>query len=231
MGEDVRVPLDHVFGRERPVVLGVAVGVVVVQEGDALLLPPPHHARGLVVLVGQSPVLSVFQRLLQDAFGGHVERVGVLSGAVDPVDDSLSVRVLVVAQIVEVVLHVVPVLADAHVDVDIRKVVLHVFGIDAGHKVEAEAPEADVVLHPQHPLDQIVFDEGLGVVYVRSTVEEFETRVTAFSMEVSVVRDDRRVGPAELAAEHVVHALFVLKLRASVVDHDIRVDVDVVRVE
>lgn len=169
MRQNVRIPLHHMFPRERPMPLR-ASRIMIIQEGHRFRRPVPNHPRWLAIRVSQSPQLP-FHSLLQDAFRGEIKGGGSLTRGVHPVHELLSVAVLVVVHAIVAVVHVGPKLADGEFRFGLADVAAHEVAAVAFREIEPPTVEADLVLHPVHPVNEVGLDDVVGVVDVGGGAE------------------------------------------------------------
>ena len=152
--EGVRVAHANLVAGERPVRLG-GTGIVVIDEGHRAAGPEADDAGRPPFLVHQPPKLRPAASLLENTLGGEVKGGAYAAGGVDPVDDALPVRILVVLQTLAVV-EGVPVLAHgelghARAGVLARKLAAVPFA-----EVESNPAKPDVVDEPLDPLAQVL---------------------------------------------------------------------------
>ena len=95
MGQDIRVTLTDLLTGEWPVRLSTS-RVVVVQEGYRASGPYTDNAGSATLCVDETPEFAAPACFLQDAFGREIERGATSAGLIDPINDGLPVRVLVV---------------------------------------------------------------------------------------------------------------------------------------
>ena len=227
---DVRVPLRLGPFREPPVPLRAA-GVVVLDERHRARRPPSQHPRGLAVLVGEAPVLLALEHRVENPFGGDVKGTRQPTRVVDPLDDPLPVRILVVLWRVVVVLEGVPELPDGEGHVGALHVRLHVSSAETSDVVQTPPVVSNLALHPLHPLRDVLLDEILGVVDVGRGVEEVALALVTLAAEMRVVAHDGPGVPVELAAVLVPKPVGSLELSAPVVQHRVAEALDAVLVQ
>mmetsp|Transcript_22504 Transcript_22504/g.57374 ORF Transcript_22504/g.57374 Transcript_22504/m.57374 type:complete len:229 (+) Transcript_22504:673-1359(+) len=167
---DVGVAHEDLVVWERPVPLGAAC-VMVVDESHRILGQPTDQARRLAVGIPQPPVLALAACLLQNAFGGEVERGGQLVRGIDPIHQVLPMFVLVVAQAAVVIRHVAPQLADRPGRGALLAVVPDVLCAVPLDEVEAPCVEAHLELHPSEPDADALLHLFVLVINVRRCVE------------------------------------------------------------
>ena len=102
MGENVGVALELFSLREAPVSLGRA-SIVIFYECNSSTGPPTHDTRWFAGFVREAPVFVSFKYRMQNALCGDIKRTGVATRGVKPIDDALSMGILVVFRGIKVV--------------------------------------------------------------------------------------------------------------------------------
>ena len=173
MRQNVGVALHDMFSGERPMRLG-GPSVMIIQKGHRLLRPVPNHPRRLVIRVPKTPQLPV-HCFLQNTFSGEIKRCRPVPCRMHPIDQLLSMAVLVVIQTIASVLHVRPKLTN-------RKSWSRVLHVPANEVASVPLSEVEPppikpyqMFQPAHPRDQFalyaivrVIDVGRGAKIVTS---------------------------------------------------------------
>ena len=230
MRENVHIALCLSTLGEPPVSLGGS-GVVVLDEGHRTGRPPAEHAGWLTVLVGEPPVLTALEHGMEDTLGGDVKGTREATRVVDPLDDPLPVRILVVLGGVVIVLEGVPKLTHREAHVGGFHVGLDMLAGEAAHVVEPPPVVANLRLKPLHPLGDVALDEILGVIDVWRGVEKVSAALVALPAEVGIVGDDGARVPVKLAAVLVPEPVGSLELGAPVIEDGVTKALDAVPVQ